>query len=129
MNNYNTGIGYTTRGQTRSAKQMTKLDLAKQDLDNHFKIRKGEKWSQPSFGSMLPFYVFQPLDENTIELIEQDVNDVVTYDPRFSLMTKNVRVTEDSSSITISIQLLYLPTTTETVLRLKFDREFAEAEF
>ena len=128
MNN-STGIGYTTRGQIRSAKQMTKLDLAKQDLDNHFKIRKGEKWSQPSFGSMLPFYVFQPLDENTIELIEHDVNDVVTYDPRFSLMTKNVRVDQDASSITISIQLLYLPTTTETVLRLKFDREFAEAEF
>ena len=100
-----------------------------QFLNNHFKIRKGEKWSQPNFGSMLPYYVFQPLDENTIELIEQDVLEVVNYDPRFSLMSKNVRVDQDESSISVSIQLLYLPTTTETVLQLKFDREFAEKEF
>jgi len=122
-------IGYTTQGATKSAIQMSGLAQAKMDLNNHFKIRKGEKWSQPNFGSMLPYYVFQPLDENTIELIEQDVLEVVNYDPRFSLMSKNVRVDQDESSISVSIQLLYLPTTTETVLQLKFDREFAEKEF
>jgi len=117
-------IGYTTQKSNRSATILSGLELAKQDLHNHFNIRKGEKWTNPDFGSDLPLYVFQPLDETTIQLIEEDVYNVVSYDPRFDLIDRNVRVSEDEHSITVRIQLLYLPTTTETALQLKFDKEF-----
>lgn len=117
-------IGYTTQNVSRNTKILTGLELAKQDLYNHFNIRKGEKWSNPTFGSDLPLYVFQPLDDTTITLIEEDVYNVVSYDPRFDLVDRNVRVSEDEHSITVRIQLLYLPTTTETALQLKFDKEF-----
>ena len=82
-------IGYTTVGEQYDARYLTDLELAKQDLKNHFNIRKGEKWTNPEFGSNLPLYVFQPLDDQTLYLIEQDVSDVVTFDPRFELMEKN----------------------------------------
>ena len=117
-------IGYTTQKSSRSTTVLSGLELAKQDLHNHFNIRKGEKWSNPTFGSDLPLYVFQPLDDTTITLIEEDVYNVVSYDPRFDLVDRNVRVSEDEHSITVRIQLLYLPTTTETALQLKFDKEF-----
>lgn len=116
-------FGYTTRGETITSKQLTGVELAKQDLMNHFSIRKGEKWTNPEFGSNLPYYVFQPLDEATVDLIEQDVYDVVTYDPRFRLMEQGVIVEEDNSSVTVIVRLFYLPTTTATQLELKFDRE------
>jgi len=123
-------IGYTTQNVSRNTKILTGLELAKQDLYNHFNIRKGEKWSNPEFGSDLPYYVFQPLDGATINLIEEDVTNVVSYDPRFSLIENTVRVDEDEQSITVRIQLLYLPTTTETALAIKFDKEFSnEQEF
>lgn len=120
--------GYTTIGQKISTKELQGLELAKQDLSNHFAIRKGEKWTNPEFGSNLPYYVFQPLDQNTIDLIEEDVVDVVSYDPRFELQTRTVRVDQDAQAVTVRIQLMYLPTTTPTDLVVKFDKEFGETE-
>ena len=123
-------IGYTTVGEQHTSKHLTDLDLAKQDLRNHFGIRKGEKWTNPEFGSNLPYYIFQPLDDATVALIEQDVIDVVSYDPRFELTRREVRVQEDAHFVTVRIELTYLPTTTVTDLVLKFDKEFAQqAEF
>ena len=116
--------GYTTREGSVTSVQLTDLELAKQDLDNHFHIRKGEKWCNPTFGSNLPYYVFQPLDEITIELIEQDVIDVIEYDPRFQLKSKTVRVEQDAHYVTVRAEVIYLPTTTPTDLVIKFDREF-----
>ena len=116
--------GYTTLAGSITSTQLTDLELAKQDLDNHFHNRKGEKWCNPTFGSNLPYYVFQPLDEITIELIEQDVIDVIEYDPRFRLQTKTVRVEQDAHYVTVRAEVIYLPTTTPTDLVIKFDREF-----
>jgi len=90
-------IGYTTVGTLTSAKYLADLELAKQDLSNHFAIRKGEKWTNPEFGSNLPLYVFEPLDDATIAAIEDDVMQVVSYDPRFDLETKDVIVNRDGS--------------------------------
>lgn len=117
-------IGYTTQGASNTALYLTDLELAKQDLANHFKIRKGEKWTNPDFGSNIPLYVMEPLDDITIDLIEQDVIGVVSYDPRFDLIDNTLRVQEDDQTVTMRVELLYLPTTTQTDLVVKFDREF-----
>lgn len=123
-------IGYTTQGSKNTAQQLTDLDLAKQDLSNHFHIRKGEKWTNPEFGSNIPLYIMEPLDDVTVDLIERDVDDVVSYDPRFEVISNTTRVEEDAHTVTIRVELNYLPTTTITDLEIKFDREFENtAEF
>ena len=102
-------FGYTTINESYTSKSLSGLELAKQDLMNHFKIRKGEKWSDD---------------------INQEVYSVVSYDPRFKINDTNVRVVQDTHSVTVSVKLTYLPTTTATELQIKFDREFLEnAEF
>lgn len=122
----NTIIGYTTQGENYSSRTLTGLDLAKQDLHNHFNTRKGERWTNPEFGSMLPYYVFQPLDDATVDLITEDVIDVVSYDPRFELRNNEVRVDNTASTVTVRIELFYVPSATSTDLELQFDREFQE---
>jgi len=122
-------IGYTTKNRQLTSSTLTGIELARQDLLNHFAIRKGEKWTNPEFGSNLPYYVFQPLDETTADLIEQDVIDVVSYDPRFTMTNKNVTVLEDEHFVMVEVELLYVPTTTPTTLALKFDRESQNLEF
>ena len=117
-------IGYTTQTDSNTSQRLTDLDLALQDLDNHFHIRKGEKWNNPNFGSNLPYYVFQPLDDATVALIEQDVIEVIQYDPRFDLVSNTVRVNEDEHSVVLRAEVLYLPTTTVADLVIKFDQEF-----
>ena len=118
--------GYSTIGQQITPKQLSGLELARRDLENHFQIRKGEKWTNPNFGSMLPFYVHEPLDNVTTDLVKQDVLDVLSYDPRFNVDKNTIVVTVDESLIEVNAELVYLPTTTRTALELKFDREFED---
>ena len=118
--------GYTSIDQNTVTKRLSDLELAKQDLHNHFKIRKGEKWTNPEFGSNLPYYVFQPLDDITKDLISNDVYEVVTYDPRFELRSQDVRVEQDAHFVIVRVELVYLPTTTPTDLEIKFDTESSE---
>lgn len=118
--------GYSTIGESLTPKQLTGVELAKRDLENHFQIRKGEKWTNPTFGSMLPFYVMEPLDNLTVDLVKQDVLDVISYDPRFNVDKNTILVDFDESKIEVNATLIYLPTTTKTTLELKFDREFEE---
>lgn len=118
--------GYTTTLNDFTSTTLTNLDLAKQDLINHFHIRKGEKWTNPDFGSDLPFYVFQPLDDSTIDLINTEVLSVVSNDPRFELNSSRVNVQSDAYSVTVIVQLTYLPTTTATELQIKFDKDFEQ---
>ena len=123
-------FGYTTINESYTSKSLSGLELAKQDLMNHFKIRKGEKWSDPTFGCDLELYIFEPLDQSTLDDINQEVYSVVSYDPRFKINDTNVRVVQDTYSVTVSVKLTYLPTTTATELQIKFDKEFSEnAEF
>lgn len=119
-------IGYTTVDTEFTSRQLTDLDLAKRDLLNHFGIRKGEKWTNPEFGSNLPYYVFQPLDQETVDLITQDVFDVVSNDPRFEMDDSEVTVSDTGQSVTVNIHLIYLPTTTATDLQIKFDKDFEQ---
>ena len=118
--------GYSTIDQSNTPKQLTGLDLAKRDLENHFLIRKGEKWTNPDFGSMLPYYLMEPLDRLTVDLVKQDVLDVISYDPRFNIDSNTILVDFDESKIEVNATLTYIPTSTPTTLELKFDREFEE---
>ena len=123
-------IGYTTINNPYTSQSLTGIELAKQDLLNHFKIRKGEKWTDPTFGCDLPLYVFEPLDQFTQDAIEEEVYRVVQYDPRFEVNESLIKVNQDAHSVTVNVKLTYLPTTTATELQIKFDREFEQdAEF
>ena len=120
-------IGYTTIDQQYSSKTLTDLELAKRDLLNHFHIKKGEKWTDPNFGSDLSIYIFQPLDDATFNEIKEAVYEVISYDPRFDLRSDNIIVNQDSHSVTVDIELVYLPSVTDTDLQIKFDTEFAQS--
>tara|TARA_B100000768_G_scaffold177399_1_gene191548 strand:+ start:3313 stop:3696 length:384 start_codon:yes stop_codon:yes gene_type:complete len=123
-------VGYTTINQQNGSLRLQGLELAKQDLMNHFKIRKGEKWTNPNFGSNLLNYIFQPLDDNTTEAINDEVYEIVSYDPRFKLASNDIIVDQEAHSVTVTVKLMYLPTTTATDLQIKFDSESTEqAEF
>jgi phage baseplate assembly protein W len=123
-------VGYTTINQQNGSLRLQGLELAKQDLMNHFKIRKGEKWTDPNFGSNLLNYIFQPLDDNTTEAINDEVYEIVSYDPRFELASNDIIIDQEAHSVTVTVKLMYLPTTTATDLQIKFDSESTEqAEF
>ena len=48
---------------------VTDFVLAKQDLINYFNIRKGEKLMNPEFGTIIWDMLFEPLTEDTQQII------------------------------------------------------------
>lgn len=110
--------GFSTIEQVKKFK-LTDLELVKQNLFNHFNIRKGEKLMQPNFGSVIWSMMFEPLNEETKNLIQADVKKVVGYDPRTRV--RNVIITQFDHGVQLDIEMEYLPTNQSDTLRLSFD--------
>lgn len=83
------------------------VELVKLDLLNHIFTRKGERVMMPTFGTRIPDMAFEPLDELTIMIIEEDLNSVVQFDPRVQLVSMSVVPDFDNSMVTASVRLLY----------------------
>ena len=74
--------GFSTVNNPFGNWRQTDLQALKQDLNNHFGIRKGEKLMNPDFGSNIKLMVMEQLDESTKQAIITDVNEVINNDPK-----------------------------------------------
>lgn len=100
--------GFNTLGKNFSnSYTLTGFDIAKQDLMNHFNIRKGEKLQLPDFGSVVWDMVYEPLNETTIETIRQDIQDIIAYDPRIE--AENIVVKQYEHGLLIELNLKFIP--------------------
>jgi len=111
--------GFSTKNNAKKYK-LTDFELAKQDLVNYFNIRRGEKLMQPNFGTIIWDMLFEPLNEDTQQIITQDVTKIAQYDPR--IRVGQVAVTQQENGILVELTLAYVPTNQSDVLALNFDR-------
>jgi phage baseplate assembly protein W len=114
--------GFSTVNRSKKFR-VTDVELVKQDLLNHFSVRKGEKVMQPNFGSIIWGLLFEPMDSQTRQLIIDDVTRIVGYDPRVSL--ENITIIEQEHGIQIELDLIYIPSNQATNMSLQFDADSA----
>lgn len=114
-----TYYGFSTYNRARKFK-INDLILVKQDLFNHFHIRRGEKLMNPNFGTIIWDVLFEPFTETTQKIIADDVKKIVNYDPR--LRVEDVAITEFTDGIQIEIALVYVLENQVDNLSLRFDR-------
>lgn len=114
-----TYLGFSTYNRVRKF-TLTDFELVRQDLFNHFSIRRGEKLMNPKFGTVIWDLLFEPLTDEVREIIISDIKNVVNYDPRIEAET--VVVTEFNHGIQIELELRYVLTSQVENLALKFDR-------
>lgn len=112
--------GFSTYNRNKHFR-LTNFDLVRQDLLNHFNIRKGEKLMNPNFGTSIWDTLFDPLDAETKRIITEDVRKIIGYDPRIA--ARNVVVTEYDKGIQIQIELVYISTNQVDTLAVNFDRD------
>jgi len=112
--------GFSTIDQTKKFR-LTDLELIKRDLLNHFAIRKGEKLMNPNFGSIIWNILFEPLTADVKALIVEDIQRVISYDPR--VRADNVLVDQLDFGLQVQIELTFLPDNNSDVLSLRFNRE------
>jgi len=112
--------GYSSIGTSFLSPVRYDLDLARQDLLNHFNTRKGERIMMPTFGSIVWDMLFEPLDDITINLIDADVRSIIKNDPRWLL--QSVTITEGPNALNINVVVTYLPTEETVTLPLTYDK-------
>lgn len=96
-------------------------NLIKQDLINHFQIRKGEKIYNPEFGSIIWNLLFEPLTQEAKDAITKDVATIVNADPRIDVVA--LSIVEKDYGIQIAMTLNYNKYNISETLRFNFDRE------
>ena len=112
--------GFSTVNADSESYALYDLALIKQDLINHFHIRQGERLEQPTFGTIIWDMIFEPLTDETRDLIIKNVEEIINYDPR--LVAEQVIVTTYESGIQIECRLTYLPYNIQENLQLRFDQ-------
>lgn len=111
--------GFSTYNRYKKFR-VTDFELVKQDLINHFNIRKGEKLMQPDFGTIIWSCLFEPFTEALRQTIIDDVKKIINSDPRLGV--QQLDIIEEQYGIQITIGLIYLQTNQVDTLRLAFDR-------
>ena len=112
--------GFSTLNR-QSNFRVSDYDLVRQDLFNHFNIRKGEKLMNPNFGTIIWNMLFDPLTSETKKIMIDDVRRIVNYDPRIAV--QNVILNEFDRGLQIEIELTYLTTNQTDTISMNFDRD------
>lgn len=111
--------GFSTYNRVRKFK-INDFDLIKQDLFNHFHIRKGEKLMNPDFGTIIWDMLYEPYTDTLRDAIEDDIKKIVSYDPRIAV--EKITVTEFTDGLFIELDLRYVLTNQLTRMTMQFDR-------
>ena len=110
--------GFSTQAGSTNFR-LTDFNLIKQDILNHFNIRKGEKLMRPNFGTIIWNVLHEPFTEDLKSVITQDVKAIAAYDPRVSF--DNIIITEFDQGIQIELQLRYVLTNQTNVMLMNFN--------
>jgi phage baseplate assembly protein W len=96
------------------------IDLVKQDLLNHFYIRKGEKLENPAFGTVIWDMLFEQFTEDVKNIIAKDVEDIINYDPRIAV--NEVQIDSTDQGIRIQADVVYIPFNVNERMTFNFDK-------
>lgn len=109
--------------ETKRNFKLYDIDLVKQDIINHFHIRKGEKLENPNFGTIIWDMLFENMTDEVKQLIIKDVEDVINYDPRIAINSVSVDTTDQG--IRIEADIVYIPFNINERMTFDFDRNNA----
>lgn len=112
--------GFSTVSENTENFALYDFQLIQQDLLNHFYTRQGERLMNPTFGTVIWDLLFEPLTEEIKNVITENVNQIINYDPRIN--ATQVTVTQYESGIQIECLLTYLPYNISQAMQLRFDQ-------
>lgn len=115
--------GFNTVDKEFGSFKLYDVELVKRDLLNELYTRKGERLMSPTYGSVIWDLLFDPLYDETVQIILDDCIRIVSKDPRLELLDITVSESIDQQSVIVSLVLRYVPTSTVTELIAEFNRE------
>ena len=102
----------------RKTFKLTNIEAVKADLMNHIWTKPGDRVTLPNWGTRIPLMVFEPNDEITRGIIDEDLRLVANYDPRVRLMDLQVISLKDNNAIVAFMDLYYVEFNVTGVLQI-----------
>lgn len=102
---------------------VTDMECVKRDLLNHIFTLQGTRVMMPTFGTIIPQLTFEPLDQDTIDTLQSELQRVFNYDPRVQLLQLNVSPDYDNNTVTATANLLYIELNMVDTLELNIQFE------
>lgn len=94
--------------QRNKTLSITDVELVKLDILNHIFTRFGERVMMPNFGSIIPDLVFEPLDQETLLTLQEELTDIFNFDPRVSLIDLTPLPDFDAGSVEVHVKLRFV---------------------
>lgn len=101
--------GFSTKAWVDGKKTfaITDIDCVREDLLNHIYTRLGQRGHMPSFGTRIPDQAFEPNDQATVDVIKEDINKVIAYDPRVEANSIDVYSVPNQNAIVAIVNVTY----------------------
>lgn len=101
--------GYSSHEyQLKKTFSVSDVELVKLDLLSHIFTRRGERVMMSGFGTRIPDLPFEPMDDITLSILEEDLRTVFEFDPRVELLELRVIPSYETNSVVAVAKLLYI---------------------
>ena len=101
------GLSFRNFSKNKSIK-LYDVDLIKKDLLNHIFTRRGERVKMFTYGTRIPDLAFEQLDDIALTVITEDLNAVVSSEPRVNLVDLRIVPLYDRNVVIASLVLYYV---------------------
>jgi phage baseplate assembly protein W len=112
----------TITTQPRLVKKFTLTDsnLVVRDLINAFSIKQGDKVGQPTYGTTLWGFLFEPNTPDIITQMDTEIRRVVAQDPRITL--NSLAVWPQENGVLFELEVAFDPFNQPLTIGLSMDR-------
>lgn len=102
--------GFSTRNYAKNGGSFSKfnVELIEEDLMNELFTIRGERVKMPTFGTRIPLMVMELNDQESMDILKEDVETVIKNDPRVELQALDVITNVDRHSIIVVAKVLYI---------------------
>ncbi len=101
------GISFRNFSKNKSIK-LYDVELIKKGILNNIFTRRGERVKMFMYGTRIPDIIFEPLDDVSLGIIEEDIQMVVSNEPRVTLLSAQIIPRYDQGEVIVNLNLLYL---------------------
>ena len=105
--------------------RLTDRELVIRDFINAMNIPQGSKPGNPSYGTTIWQYIFEPNDGTTSAQIEEELIRLASLDPRLTLSQVNVYAID--TGIVVEMQVSVNPFDDVSLLQILFDQNTGKA--
>ena len=103
-------VGFSTRNyEDQGGKfDVYNVDCIRQDLLNAIFTTRGQRVEMPEYGTRIPLMTFEPNDQQSIDVIRQDLLTVFSQEPRVQLIALDVIPAKNLNALVAVAKVSYL---------------------